>query len=132
MLQFIGHTFEADTYTRIVAALLAISAGLLTKRVLSHTLLAVVLVPGFTFAALFSNYLFEQYAIYLTSDRETNVVFACTLGIILALFVLVGLVRLAAVAAEACAARYQFTRGRPSARRLRAGECEGAVFKPEG
>ncbi len=43
---------------------------------LSQTTLAVVLVPGFTFGALVVNYLFEQYAIYPTADRKTNVVVA--------------------------------------------------------
>ncbi len=110
MLQFLSQTFEADTYTQIVVALLSVSAGFLTKRVLSHTLLAVVLVPGFTFGALVVNYLFEQCAIYPTADRETNVVVACGLGTILALFVLIGLVRLTALVAEARVARYQFRR----------------------
>jgi len=91
-------------------ALLSVSAGLLTKRVLSQTMLAVVLVPGFTFGALVVNYLFEQYAIYPTADRETNVIVACALGTILALFVLIGLVRLTALVAEARVARYQFRR----------------------
>ena len=117
MLQFLNQTFEADTYTQIVVALLSVSAGLLTKRVLSQTMLAVVLVPGFTFGALVVNYLFEHYVIYPTADRETNVVVACTLGTILALFVLLVLVRLTALAAEARAARYQF--GRDLGRRNR-------------
>ena len=110
MLQFLSQTFEADTYTQIVVALLSVSAGLLTKRVLSHTMLAVVLVPGFIFGALVVNYLFEQYAIYPTADRETNVVVACALGTMLALFVFLALMRLTALAAGALVARYQFRR----------------------
>ncbi len=110
MLQFLNQTFEADTYTQIVVALLSVSAGLLTKRVLSQTMLAVVLVPGFTFGALVVNYLFEQYAIYPTADRDTNVVVAGALGTILAFFVLLALIRLTMLAAEARVARYQFRR----------------------
>ena len=113
MLQFLSQTFEADTYTQIVVALLSVSAGLLTKRVLSQTMLAVVLVPGFTFGALVVNYLFEQYAIYPTADRETNVVVACALGTILTLFVLLALIRLTTLATEPRVARYQFKREPP-------------------
>jgi hypothetical protein len=42
-------------------------------------------VPGFIFGALVANYLFDQYAIYPTPDKETNVVVACMLGIIVTL-----------------------------------------------
>ncbi len=110
MLQFLGQTFEVDTYTSIVVALLAGSAGLLTKQVLSRTMLAVAFAPGFTFGALLVNYLFERHAIYPTADRETNVVVACALGTMLALFVFLALMRLTALAAEALVARYQFRR----------------------
>ena len=127
MLQFLSQTFDADAYTRIVVALLSISAGLLTKRALSQPLFAVGLVPGFAFGALLINDLFERCAIYLTADRETNVVVACALGTILALFVLFALVRLTALAAEACAARYQFRSEQESDRRKANG---AASFTP--
>jgi hypothetical protein len=68
---------------------------------------AVVLVPGFAFGVLLTNYLFERCAIYPIADKKTNVVVACALGTILALFVLLGVVRLTALAAEACVTRYQ-------------------------
>ena len=95
MLQFLSQSLEVDTYTQIVVALLAGSAGLLTKQVLSRTMLGMAFAPGFTFGAFLVNYLFERHAIYPTADRETNVVVACALGTILALFVLLALIRLA-------------------------------------
>ena len=70
MLQFLNQTFEVDTYTIIVVALLAGWSGILTMQVLSRAMLAMVFVPGFIFGALVANYLFEQYAIYPTPDKE--------------------------------------------------------------
>jgi hypothetical protein len=88
MLQLLYQTFQVDTYTSVIVALLSGCAGILTKQVLSRTMLAMLFMPGFAFGALITNYLFEQYAIYPTPDKEINVVVACTLGMILALLVL--------------------------------------------
>ena len=108
MLQFLNQTIEGDTYTLIVAALLSGLSGILTMHVLSQTLLAMAFVPGFFSGALGANYLFEQWAIYPTPEKETNVVVASTLGIILALLVLLIVTRLTAVAAGYHVARHQF------------------------
>jgi uncharacterized membrane protein YeaQ/YmgE (transglycosylase-associated protein family) len=67
-------------------------------------------VPGFVFGALVANYLFEQYAIHPTTDKETNVVVACMLGIIVALLVLLVMTRLSAIATGFRVARHQFKR----------------------
>jgi uncharacterized membrane protein YeaQ/YmgE (transglycosylase-associated protein family) len=111
MINFLNHTFEVDTFTIVVVALLSGWSGILTVQVLSRTMLAMVFVPGFIFGALVANYLFEQYAIYPTPDKETNVVVACTLGIIAALLVLLIVTRVSAAAAGFGVARHQFKRG---------------------
>jgi len=111
MLQFLSQTFEVDAYTLVVVALLAGWSGILTMQVLSRTMLAMVFVPGFIFGALVANYLFEQYGIYPTPDKETNVVIACMLGIIGALLVLLVVSRLSAAFAGYRVARHQFKRG---------------------
>ena len=49
MIEFLNQTFEVDTYTIVVVALLSGWAGALTVHVLSKTLLAMVFVPGFIF-----------------------------------------------------------------------------------
>ncbi len=110
MMQFLNQTFEVDAYTIVVVALLAGWSGILTMQVLSRAGLAMVFVPGFIFGALVANYLFKQYAIYPTADKETNVVIACTLGIIVALLALLAVTRLSAIASEARASRHQFRR----------------------
>lgn len=110
MVEFLNRTFEVDTYTIVVVAMLAGWSGVLTMHVLSRTVLALIFVPGFVFGALVANYLFVEYSFYPTADPETNVVVACTLGVIMALLVLLVVTRLLAAITGARAARYQFRR----------------------
>jgi len=110
MLEFLNQTFEVDTYTVVVVALLSAWAGVLTLHVLSKTMLALVFVPGFIFGALVANYIFEKARFYPTPDQETNVVVACTLGIIAALLVLMVLTRFTSMLASVRVQRYQFKR----------------------
>jgi hypothetical protein len=58
MLNFLNQTFEVDTYTIVVVALLSGWSGVITMQVLSRTMLATVFMPGFIFGALVANYLF--------------------------------------------------------------------------
>jgi uncharacterized membrane protein YeaQ/YmgE (transglycosylase-associated protein family) len=110
MLEFLNQTFEVDTYTIVVVALLSAWAGVLTLHVLSKTVLALVFVPGFIFGALIANYIFEEFGFYPTPDQETNVVVACTLGIIAALLVLLVVTRFASALAGLRVQRHQFKR----------------------
>ncbi len=110
MLEFLNQTFEVDTYTIVVVALLSAWAGVLTLHVLSKTVLALVFVPGFTFGALIANYIFEEFGFYPTPDQETNVVVACTLGIIAALLVLLVVTRFASALTGLRVQRHQFKR----------------------
>lgn len=116
MLQFLNQTLQVDTYTLVVVALLSGCSGILTMQILSRTMLAMVFVPGFNFGALVANYLFEQYAIYPTPDKETNVVFASTSGIIVALLVLLVVTKVSSAAAGFHVARRQRKRGLTTAR----------------
>lgn len=94
MLDFLHQALTVDTYTIVVVALLSGWAGVLTLHVLSRTVLALVFIPGFVFGALLANYLFEETGFMPTPDRETNVVIACTLGLIVTLLVLLVIMRL--------------------------------------
>lgn len=110
MSEFLNRTFEVDAYTIVVVALLAGWSGVLTMHVLSKTVLALVFVPGFIFGALVANYLCDLYGFLPTSDQETNVVVACTLGIIGALLVLLVVTRIMSVVAGLRVERHQFRR----------------------
>ena len=110
MLDFLNRAITVDTYTLVVVAVLSGWAGVLTLHVLSRTVLALVFIPGFVFGALVTNYVFELTGFYPTPDRETNVVVACTLGIIIALFVLMLFLRVTAILAGMRVERHQFKR----------------------
>jgi hypothetical protein len=110
MLDFLNRAVTVDTYTLVVVAMLSGWAGVLTLHVLSRTLLALVFIPGFVLGALIMNYAFELAGIYPTPDRQTNVVIACTVGMIVALFILLICLRVTAVMAGLRVQRHQFRR----------------------
>jgi hypothetical protein len=110
MLDFLNRAVTVDTYTLVVVAMLSGWAGVLTLHVLSRTVLALVFVPGFILGALVTNYVFELTGFYPTPDRETNVVIACTAGIVMALLALLLFMRIAAITAFFRLERHQFKR----------------------
>jgi len=110
MLDFLNRALTVDTYTLVVVAMLSGWAGVLTLHVLSRTFLALVFIPGFVFGALIMNYVFELAGIDPTPDRQTNVVIACTVGMIVALFLLLICLRVMAVVAGLRVQRHQFKR----------------------
>ncbi|KAB2940381.1 hypothetical protein [Hyphomicrobium sp.] len=110
MLDFLNRAVTVDTYTLVVVAMLSGWAGVLTLHVLSRTVLALIFVPGFILGALITNYVFELTGFYPTPDRETNIVVACTLGIIFALFVLLLCLRVTAILSGLRVERHQFKR----------------------
>ena len=110
MLDFLNSALTVDTYTLVVVAMLSGWAGVLTLHVLSRTVLALVFIPGFVLGALIMNYVFELAGFYPTPDRETNVVIACTVGLIISLFVLLVCLRVSAVVSGLRLERHQFKR----------------------
>ena len=110
MLDFLNRAVNVDTYTLVVVAMLSGWAGVLTLHVLSRTLLALVFIPSFVLGALVMNYVFELAGFYPTADRQTNVVIACTVGMIVALFILLICLRVTAVASGLRVQRHQFRR----------------------
>lgn len=108
MLDFLHRATTVDTYTLVVVAILSGWAGVLTLHVLSRTMLALVFVPGFVMGAFVTSYLFELTGFYPTAERETNVVIACLIGIILALFCLMLFLRAASIVAGLRIERHQF------------------------
>ena len=110
MLDFLNKTFEVDTYTIVVVAMLAGWSGVITMHALSKAVMALVFIPGFIFGGLVANYLFEEYGFYPTPDKSTNVVVACTIGIIAALLVLLLVTRIASTVTGLRVERHQFRR----------------------
>ncbi len=110
MLDFLNRAVTVDTYTLVVVAMLSGWAGVLTLHVLSRTLLALVFIPSFVLGALVMNYVFELAGFYPTSDQQTNVVIACTVGMIVSLFILLICLRVMAVVSGLRVQHHQFRR----------------------
>ncbi len=108
MLEFVERAAAVDTFTLVIVAILSGWAGVLTLHVLSRTVLSLIFVPGFTFGALATNYFFELSGFFPTHDRETNVVIACTVGIIIALLMLLLFLRFSSIIGRIRTERYQF------------------------
>ena len=110
MLDFLNRAVTVDTYTLVVVAMLSGWAGVLTLHVLSRTLTALVFIPSFVVGALVMNYVFELAGFYPTPDRQTNVVVACTVGMIVALLVLLICLRVTAVVSGLHVQQHHFRR----------------------
>jgi hypothetical protein len=110
MIEFRERAVAVDTFTLLVVAMLSGWAGVLTLHALSRTLLALIIVPGYTFGALISNYVFELTGFLPTHDRRTNTIIACTVGIMVAFVALMLLVRLTKFLAGLQFQRHRFRR----------------------
>ncbi len=94
MLEVVSRAIEVDTFTLLSVAALSGWAGLLIMFVQPKRLLALALLPGFVVGALAVNYFFLEYGVFLTSEKETNVVLASTIGVTAALLVMLAVLRL--------------------------------------
>jgi uncharacterized membrane protein YeaQ/YmgE (transglycosylase-associated protein family) len=94
MLEVLSRAIDVDTFTLLSVAALSGWAGLLLMFVQPKRMLALALMPGFVVGALAANYFFLEYGVYLTSENETNFVLASTIGVSVALLIMIALLRL--------------------------------------
>ena len=94
MLEVLSRAIDVDTFTLLSVAALSGWAGLLLMLVQPKRMLALALMPGFVVGALAANYFFLEYGVFLTSETETNVVLASTIGVSVALLIMIALLRL--------------------------------------
>ena len=94
MLDVLSRAIDVDTFTLLSVAALSGWAGLLLMFVQPKRMLALALMPGFVVGALAANYIFLEYGVYLTSENESNVILASTLGVSVALLIMIALLHL--------------------------------------
>jgi hypothetical protein len=94
MLEVLTRAVEVDTFTLLSVAALSGWAGLLLMFVQPKRMLALALMPGFVVGALAANYVFLEHGFYITAENETNVVLASTIGVSVALIIMVAVLRL--------------------------------------
>ncbi len=91
MLDERSRAIDVDTFTLLSVAALSGWAGLLLMFVEPKRMMALALMPGFVVGALAANYFFLEYGVLLTSENETNVVLASTIGVSVALLIMIAL-----------------------------------------
>ncbi len=94
MLEVLSRAIDVDTFTLLSVAALSGWAGLLLMFIQPKRMIALALMPGFVVGGLAANYFFLEYGIYLASKTETNVVLASTIGVTLALLIMIAVLRL--------------------------------------
>lgn len=94
MLEVLSRAIDVDTFTLLSVAALSGWAGLLLMFVQPNRMLALALMPGFVVGPLAANYLFLEYGVFPTSEDETNVVLASTIGVSVALLIMIAVLRL--------------------------------------
>lgn len=83
--QFLTNLITIDDYTQIVVFCSVVVALWLLRTMTQSTALTLIFSPAILFGALAANYLFRVNFIHPTSDKDTNVVVASAVGVLLAL-----------------------------------------------
>lgn len=91
--EFMTNVMTVDQWTLFIVAALSAWAGYLLKEALSSSLMAVLFFPGFILGGLISRYLFIHNGIFLSTNKDANVILATGAGIIASLLLLTVLVR---------------------------------------
>ena len=97
MLEIVTRAIEVDTFTLLSVMALSGWACFLIMFVQPNRLLALALLPGFVVGALATNYIFLEQGVFLTAEGETNAVLASTIGVTVALIIMLAALRLMGV-----------------------------------
>ena len=81
-----------DQYTMAIVCTLVAAIVWLMKLILDSTALAILFAPVLLFSGLLANFIFKATGFAQTADKDTNVVIASSVGVFLALVVLLLLV----------------------------------------
>lgn len=96
----ITNLIAIDEYTQIVVFCSVVTALWLVRSMTESTALTVLFAPAILFGALAANYLFRVNFIAPTIDKDTNVVVASAVGVLLALTLMLIASRIAILMTE--------------------------------
>jgi uncharacterized membrane protein len=74
-----------DDYTQVVVICSVIAALWLVRTTTQSTALTIIFSPAILFGALAANYLFRVHFVVAAHDKDTNVVVASAVGVVMAL-----------------------------------------------
>lgn len=101
MQDFIYSLYALDRYTLTIAVCFVAVAFWLIHEIAGSTSLAVLSAPIMIGGALATNYLFGIYYIFPTTDKDTNVVVACAVGVIAAMVLVLSALAISILLSEA-------------------------------
>ncbi|NOT72516.1 MAG: hypothetical protein HOP09_14950 [Hyphomicrobium sp.] len=113
MQDFIYSLYALDRYTLTIAVCFVAVAFWLIHEIAGSTSLAVLSAPVLIAGALVTNYLFGEFYIIPTNDKDTNVVIACAVGVVLSMILILAVLAIHILISEArssAAARCRFCR----------------------
>ncbi|MGL4396121.1 MAG: hypothetical protein ACRCS9_06250 [Hyphomicrobium sp.] len=90
------------------------STFLLIRMNLGSTVLAAIFTPAITIGALAANYVFQEHFIHPLHDKNSNVVLASAVGVVVALLLMMVAAKLVAMMSEARIGRLQIRRELPA------------------
>lgn len=90
MTDILIYLLSIDNMTIFLVAVLATWGGYIVHQMVSSTIMTLLFVPGFVSGALISNYVFGKFGIILLADRDSNSLVITAIGMVSALFIIVG------------------------------------------
>jgi hypothetical protein len=94
MIDTLNDIVNVNFVTALVVITMSVGSGVIFREVTNSNLLTVLLVPALAFGALVSIYAMSMAGVFFTSNHESNTVVTSSVGMILALLIVLGLIRL--------------------------------------
>lgn len=89
MIETIAKAFLLDQNSVVLVILLTLLAFVITKVAIDNLFIAVTALPMYFFAALYAHLWIREFGFYASSDKVANLAFACGVGFMAAILVLV-------------------------------------------
>jgi hypothetical protein len=93
-IEFMTSVMTVSQWTLFIVGILSLWAGYILKEALSSTLMATAFFPFFLLGGLISRHLFIEYGIFISSNKDANLILATGAGLIVSLVVMTIFVRL--------------------------------------
>jgi hypothetical protein len=94
MIDLLNDILNVNFMTALVVITMSVGSGVIFREVTNSNFLTVLLVPTLAFGALVSIYAMSMAGMFFTTSRNSNTVVTSSLGIILALIIVLALIRL--------------------------------------
>lgn len=94
MLDFLTTVMTVDQWTLFIIGLMSAWAGYILKEALSSGFLATIFFPVFLFGGLLGRYVFIEMGLFISQNKDANLILATGAGLIVSLVVVTILARM--------------------------------------